>query len=81
MLADSIRHIQIPWTRHGRDLAIDLLRAGGDDLGGTLLDGRVRPDAGIEQGLEFPLAEASARVGRIFRPLRERTTDYREVSR
>lgn len=81
MLADSIRHIQIPWTRHGRDLALDLLRAGGDDLGGTLLDGRVRPDAGVEQGLEFPLADASARVGRIFRPLRERTTDYREVSR
>jgi 7,8-didemethyl-8-hydroxy-5-deazariboflavin synthase CofG subunit len=81
MLADSIRHIQIPWTRHGRDLAIDLLRAGGDDLGGTLLDGRVRPETGIEQGLEFPLAEASVRVGRIFRPLRERTTDYREVSR
>ncbi|MEU1971276.1 7,8-didemethyl-8-hydroxy-5-deazariboflavin synthase CofG [Microbacterium sp. NPDC019599] len=81
MLAGSIRHIQIPWTRHGRDLAVELLRAGGDDLGGTLLDGRVRPDTGIEQGLEFPFGEASARVGRIFRPLRERTTDYREVTR
>ena len=81
MLADCIRHIQIPWTRHGRDLALELLRAGGDDLGGTLLDGRVRPDAGIEQGLEFPLDQASAQVGRLFRPLRERTTDYREVPR
>jgi FO synthase len=79
--ADSIRHIQIPWTRHGRDLAIDLLSAGGDDLGGTLLDGRVRPDTGIEQGLEFGLAEASVRVAKIFRPLRERSTDYREPSR
>lgn len=76
--ADSIRHIQIPWTRHGRDLAIDLLSAGGDDLGGTLLDGRVRPDTGIEQGLEFGFAEASVRVAKIFRPLRERSTDYRE---
>ena len=80
LLAGSIRHIQIPWTRHGRDVAIELLRAGGDDLGGTLLDGRVRPDTGIEQGLEFPFGEASARVGRIFRPLRERTTDYREAT-
>jgi FO synthase len=79
--ADSIRHIQIPWTRHGRDLAVDLLSAGGDDLGGTLLDGRVRPDTGIEQGLEFGLAEASVRVAKIFRPLRERSTDYREPSR
>ncbi|WP_243728460.1 7,8-didemethyl-8-hydroxy-5-deazariboflavin synthase CofG [Microbacterium sp. BK668] len=79
--ADSIRHIQIPWTRHGRDLAVDLLGAGGDDLGGTLLDGRVLPEAGIEHGLEFPFAEASARVGRLFRPLRERSTDYREIPR
>lgn len=79
--ADSIRHIQIPWTRHGRDFAIELLKAGGDDLGGTLLDGRVRPDAGVEQGLEFPFAEASVATGRIFRPLRERSTDYREPPR
>ncbi|MDR6637058.1 7,8-didemethyl-8-hydroxy-5-deazariboflavin synthase CofG [Paenarthrobacter nitroguajacolicus] len=77
-LAGSIRHIQIPWTRHGVDLAIHLLRAGGDDLGGTLMDGRVRPDTGVEQGLEFPFAAAAMRTGRIFRPLRERATDYRE---
>jgi 7,8-didemethyl-8-hydroxy-5-deazariboflavin synthase CofG subunit len=81
MLAGSIRHIQIPWTRHGRELAIDLLRAGGDDLGGTLLDGRVLPESGIERGLEFPFAEASVRTGKIFRPLRERTTDYGEKRR
>lgn len=78
LLAGSIRHIQIPWTRHGRDLAIMLLRAGGDDLGGTLLDGRVLPEAGAESGLEFPFAEAERAVGRIFRSLRRRTTDYRE---
>lgn len=80
-LADAIRHIQIPWTRHGRDLALDLLRAGGDDLGGTLLDGRVRPDTGVEQGLEFPLVEASAAVRRLLRPFRQRSTDYREPAR
>lgn len=80
-LADSIRHIQIPWTRHGRDRAIQLLAAGGDDLGGTLLDGRILPEAGIEHGLQFPLAEASARVAKIFRPFRERSTDYREPPR
>ncbi|WP_345800261.1 7,8-didemethyl-8-hydroxy-5-deazariboflavin synthase CofG [Microbacterium sp. AZCO] len=80
LLAGSIRHVQIPWTRHGRDLAIELLKAGGDDLGGTLLDGRVLPESGVEHGLEFPLADASARVARLFRPFRERTTDYRQVS-
>ena len=55
-----------------------LLRAGGDDLGGTLLDGRVLPEAGAEYGLEFPFADAERAVGRIFRSLRRRTTDYRE---
>ncbi|WP_241245746.1 7,8-didemethyl-8-hydroxy-5-deazariboflavin synthase CofG [Microbacterium sp. 4R-513] len=79
MLAGSIPHIQIPWTRHGRDLAITLLQAGGDDLGGTLLDGRVLPESGVEHGLEYPYAEAAASVRRIFRPLRQRSTDYREA--
>jgi len=78
LLAGSIRHVQIPWTRHGRELSMTLLRAGGDDLGGTLLDGRVLPQAGAEYGLEFPFAEAERAVGHIFRSLRRRTTDYRE---
>ncbi|AZS38394.1 FO synthase [Microbacterium lemovicicum] len=78
LLTGSIPHIQIPWTRVGREHAVELLRAGGDDLGGTLLDGRVRPDAGVEQGLELPLADAARLVGRLFRPFRQRTTDYRE---
>jgi len=79
LLAGSIRHIQIPWTRHGRDRAAELLQAGGDDLGGTLLDGRVRPDAGIERGLELPLADATRLAGRVMRPLRLRSTDYGEI--
>jgi len=78
MLSGSIPHIQIPWTRVGRDAAAVLLRAGGDDLGGTLLDGRVRPDAGVEQGLELPAADAARIAAHLFRPFRVRTTDYRE---
>lgn len=76
LLNDGIRHIQIPWTRHGAATAAELLRAGGDDLGGTLLDGRVRPDTGIEQGLELPLHAAERLVSGLFRRLRVRTTDY-----
>ncbi|WP_425561360.1 7,8-didemethyl-8-hydroxy-5-deazariboflavin synthase CofG [Microbacterium pumilum] len=77
-LSGSISHIQIPWTRVGRDAAAELLRSGGDDLGGTLLDGRVKPHAGIEQGLELPVTDAAAIAARLFRPFRQRTTDYRE---
>jgi 7,8-didemethyl-8-hydroxy-5-deazariboflavin synthase CofG subunit len=77
-LSGSIPHVQIPWTRVGREAAAVLLGAGGDDLGGTLLDGRVRPDAGIEHGAELPIAEAARLTRGLFRPLRQRTTDYRE---
>jgi 7,8-didemethyl-8-hydroxy-5-deazariboflavin synthase CofG subunit len=78
MLSGSIPHIQIPWTRVGRDAAATLLQSGGDDLGGTLLDGRVLPEAGIEHGLELPVTDAARIAARLFRPFRLRTTDYRE---
>nr|WP_246301165.1 7,8-didemethyl-8-hydroxy-5-deazariboflavin synthase CofG [Microbacterium immunditiarum] len=80
MLSGSIPHVQIPWTRVGRDTAGVLLQSGGDDLGGTLLDGRVKPEAGIEFGLELPVADAAAIAARLFRPFRRRTTDYRNAS-
>ncbi|MET0811953.1 MAG: 7,8-didemethyl-8-hydroxy-5-deazariboflavin synthase CofG [Microbacterium sp.] len=76
-LSGSIAHVQIPWTRVGRDAAAVLLGAGGDDLGGALLDGRVKPAAGIEHGLELPVRDAAAIAARLFRPFRLRTTDYR----
>lgn len=76
LLNDGIRHIQIPWTRHGREITAELLRSGGDDLGGTLLDGRIRPDTGVEQGLELPFGDASRVAGSLRRRLRERTTTY-----
>jgi len=78
MLSGSIPHIQIPWPRLGLGAASTLLAAGGDDLGGTLLDCRIRPDAAAEAGRELPVADAAALAARIFRPLRQRTTDYGE---
>ena len=79
LLSGSIPHIQIPWTRVGRDAAATLLRAGADDLGGTLLDGRVKPEAGVEQGLELPVADAARIARSLMRPFRLRTTDYRSI--
>ncbi|MGI6877300.1 7,8-didemethyl-8-hydroxy-5-deazariboflavin synthase CofG [Microbacterium sp. gxy059] len=81
MLTGSIPHVQIPWTRHGREMSAELLRAGGDDLGGTLRDGRVGADCGVEAGQELTLDAARALVKPLFRPLRQRTTDYGEPSR
>lgn len=80
-LSGSIAHVQIPWTRVGRETTAVLLRSGGDDLGGTLYDGRVLPDTGIEQGLELPVPAAERLARSLMRPFRLRTTDYRVASR
>ncbi|MFG6402956.1 7,8-didemethyl-8-hydroxy-5-deazariboflavin synthase CofG [Microbacterium sp. P04] len=80
LLSGSIPHIQIPWTRVGLDSAAELLRSGGDDLGGALLDGRVLPDAGVEQGRELPIDLAARVSARLFRPFRQRSTDYRTLT-
>ncbi|WP_411719613.1 7,8-didemethyl-8-hydroxy-5-deazariboflavin synthase CofG [Mycetocola sp.] len=78
MLSGVIPHIQVPWTRLGIDGAEAMLRSGGDDLGGTLLDGRVLPAVGAESGLTLPLADARRLAHHMFRPFRQRLTDYRE---
>lgn len=80
MLTGLIPHIQLPWTRLGRETTAELLHAGGDDLGGTLRDGRVGAASGVEAGQELPLAAARKLVAPLFRPLRQRTTTYGEVS-
>ncbi|MDQ1135461.1 7,8-didemethyl-8-hydroxy-5-deazariboflavin synthase CofG subunit [Microbacterium sp. SORGH_AS 1204] len=80
LLSGSIPHVQIPWTRVGRETAAVLLRSGGDDLGGTLYDGRVLPDTGIEQGLQLPVAAAERLARSLMRPFRLRTTDYQVAS-
>lgn len=81
LLSGSVPHVQIPWTRVGREASVVLLQSGGDDLGGTLLDGRVKPEAGIEHGLELPVADARQLAARLFRPFRLRTTTYGQAGR
>lgn len=81
MLSGSIPHIQVPWPRLNPETTRALLASGADDLGGTLLDGRVRPEAGVEAGREFPLEEAARLAARLLRPLRQRSTDYGDAGR
>ncbi|NYF09497.1 FO synthase [Leifsonia sp. AK011] len=81
LLNGHIRHIQVPWTRLGFEASAAMLQAGADDLGGTLLDGRVRPEFGVEFGQELTLDHARRITGKLFRPLRQRTTTYGEPDR
>lgn len=79
LLSGAISHIQVPWPRLDAASIPVLLRSGADDLGGTLLDGRVLPRTGVEHGRELPLSEADRIARHLLRPLRQRTTDYRDA--
>ncbi len=77
-LGGRIRHQQASWPRLGPALAADALAGGADDLGGTLLGGRVHAGAGAEAGRELGVAEIERLAQRLFRPTRQRTTVYGE---
>ncbi len=81
MLHGSIPHLQAPWPRVGPAAAAVLLQSGADDLGGTLLVGRIRPDAASAPGAQLTLEEAGSLTRRLSRTLRQRTTSYTEPSR
>jgi FO synthase len=76
MLHGHIDHIQAPWTRLGFAEAALMLQSGADDLGGTLLDGRVLPEAGIEHGHELLPPDVDRIARALSRPVRQRTTTY-----
>lgn len=80
LLHGRIRHLQAAWTRVGPNGAAVLLQSGADDLGGTLLDGRVLPQFGAEAGNELTVDAARRLVGPLFRTLRQRTTVYGDAS-
>ncbi|MBC9226333.1 7,8-didemethyl-8-hydroxy-5-deazariboflavin synthase CofG [Aeromicrobium sp. 636] len=76
MLHGSVNHVQAAWTRLGVEGAILVLRSGADDLGGTLYDGRVLPEAGVEFGQELTVETAERIARKLGRQLRLRTTTY-----
>ncbi|WP_313405106.1 7,8-didemethyl-8-hydroxy-5-deazariboflavin synthase CofG [Aeromicrobium sp.] len=76
VLHGRINHVQAAWTRLGAEGTVLVLRSGADDLGGTLHDGRVLPEAGVEFGHEMTVPAAEAIAKTLGRQLRLRTTTY-----
>jgi FO synthase len=77
--AGWIDSIQASWVKLGRAGATQLLRAGVNDLGGTLMDENISRAAGAThgQGLDVAgFAEVAAAAGR---PVAQRTTLYERV--
>ena len=75
-LAGSIDNIQVSWVKMGAAGAAQALRAGANDLGGTLMDESISRAAGARHGTEMSARALRAIAARAGRPLVERTTLY-----
>ncbi|RSD32900.1 5-amino-6-(D-ribitylamino)uracil--L-tyrosine 4-hydroxyphenyl transferase CofH [Vibrio pectenicida] len=53
MLQGQINNIQASWVKMGSDVAIQMLRSGANDLGGTLMNESISRAAGGEHGQEI----------------------------
>ena len=76
-----IDNIQFSWVKLGAVAGTQLLRAGCNDLGGTLMDENISRAAGATHGQEMTPEDFAALVEPLGRTLRERTTLYAPVER
>ena len=75
-LHPHITNIQASWVKLGVDGAQAALRAGANDLGGTLMNESISRAAGASHGQEMPPERMEAAIRAIGRPARQRTTLY-----
>jgi FO synthase len=76
MLHGAVDHVQTSWVKLGTDGTRAMLRAGADDLGGTLMEETISRMAGSAHGSARTVAELTEIAAGIGRPVRERTTTY-----
>jgi FO synthase len=76
VLNPLIKNIQTSWVKMGADGAAVCLRAGANDLGGTLMNESITRAAGGVHGQELGAVELRSLAHRIGRPARQRTTLY-----
>jgi FO synthase len=75
--AGCIDHVQASWVKIGLAGVAQLLRAGCDDVGGTLMDENISRAAGAKHGQSMDEAAFRALVEPLGRTLRRRSTLYR----
>ncbi len=76
MLHGRIDNIQTSWVKLGVDGTRAMLRAGANDLGGTLMEETISRMAGSEHGSAKTVAELEEIGAAIGRPVVQRTTTY-----
>jgi FO synthase len=75
-----IDNIQASWVKLGADGARQLLQAGVNDLGGTLINENISRAAGAAHGQMMDAAGFAELVAPLGRSLQQRTTLYRPVN-
>jgi FO synthase len=75
----AIENIQVSWVKMGAAGATQMLRAGVNDLGGTLMDENISRAAGATHGQFMGEEEFTAVVEPLGRTLEQRTTLYGRV--
>ena len=71
-----IDNIQTSWVKLGRAGASQMLQAGANDVGGTLMDENISRAAGADHGQMMEAADFQALVAPLGRTLEQRTTLY-----
>jgi FO synthase len=80
VLYPHVSHIQASWVKMGRRGMSVALRAGADDLGGTLMNESITRAAGATHGQEMTPEEMHALADSLGRRLVQRTTLYAPAS-
>jgi FO synthase len=75
-----IDNIQVSWVKMGADAARQVLQAGANDLGGTLMDENISRAAGASHGQGMDTEGFRALVEPLGRPLEQRSTLYGRVA-
>jgi 7,8-didemethyl-8-hydroxy-5-deazariboflavin synthase CofH subunit/7,8-didemethyl-8-hydroxy-5-deazariboflavin synthase CofG subunit len=76
----TIDHIQASWVKVGIRGLAELLHAGVDDLGGTLMDENISRAAGAAHGQGMDLGAVEGLCSELGRQLIQRTTLYQPVA-
>lgn len=79
VLHPLLTNIQTSWVKLGPTGAARALRAGANDLGGTLMNESISRAAGTQHGQEFPPEEMEHLIRGLGRVPRQRTTLYEDV--
>jgi FO synthase len=74
-----ITNVQVSWVKLGPEGVAAALRAGVNDLGGTLMNESISRSAGAEHGQEFPPEQMEQLIRAAGRVPRQRTTLYADA--